>query len=542
MNSASLLAFNSATPPSSFSKVLLTANANTPSILFLALAFVLLYFCATTVYHVHFSPLAALPGPWYAAISDFWLTTHVVRLQQCRTVQTLFEKYGPVVRVGPNKVAFCDVTTMKSVYCVHKLDKSTYYKSLSTNNNDHAMTTLPNAQHAIRRKAYSPHYIPTTLSLFQTELHDSVITLIEILDCLAGETSVECLDLFRHLMVDIIGDTVFGCRPGSLEKRAMNIQDPLSTAVNDFPKRGILRSAVPTWAWNLVCRIPNVRWRQICDSDQIMAQFVGGRLYEMRAQMQAGPVGEDNDVEKMPLLQRMLQHRVFSTSEGLSDQNIISEAMGHLIAGVDTSSTTLSYLFWELSRRPDIMKQLQTELDDVMSDRKVIPDLSVLYRLPYLNAFIKEGLRLYSAAPSLLERIVPAASKIDDSFDLMGYALPPGTIVSTQAWSMHRDADVFPSPETFLPERWLPVEGIAGEEERLMRMTQHMIPFGVGSRVCGGQNLAQMVLRMTVAAVARNFNIASKVGETNERSMEIRDAFVIFPASKECRLTFTARK
>lgn len=83
-------------------------------------------------YRVFFSPLAAIPGPWYAAISDFWLTTHVARLQQCTTVQSLFDKYGPVVRIGPNKIAFCDFTTMRSVYCINKFEKSTYYKSLLT--------------------------------------------------------------------------------------------------------------------------------------------------------------------------------------------------------------------------------------------------------------------------------------------------------------------------------------------------------------------------------------------------------------------------
>ena len=84
------------------------------------------------------------------------------------------------------------------------------------------------------------------------------------------------------------------------------------------------------------------------------------------------------------------------------------------------------------------------------------------------------ALRLYGAAPSLLERVVPsrASSSIsqgDEDFDLMGYALPPGTVVSTQAWSMHRDAEIFPSPETFLPERWLAVDASEREEERLMR-------------------------------------------------------------------------
>jgi cytochrome P450 len=107
----------------------------------------------------------------------------------------------------------------------------------------------------------------------------------------------------------------------------------------------------------------------------------------------------------------------------------------------------------------------------------------------------------------------------------MGYALPPGTIVATQGWSMHRDTSVFPSPETFLPERWLERNDSSEEKERLSRMAQHMMPFGTGSRVCGGQNLAGMMLKICVAAVARNFDVEAPM-ETNERSMEMRDSFV----------------
>lgn len=103
-----------------------------PSILISALAMFLLYLTFVVVHRFFLSPLSCIPGPWYAAISDLWITSHVVRLQQCRTVQDLFEKYGPVVRIGPNKVAFCDLTTMRSVYCVHKFDKSDYYKSFLT--------------------------------------------------------------------------------------------------------------------------------------------------------------------------------------------------------------------------------------------------------------------------------------------------------------------------------------------------------------------------------------------------------------------------
>jgi cytochrome P450 len=62
------------------------------------------------------------------------------------------------------------------------------------------------------------------------------------------------------------------------------------------------------------------------------------------------------------------------------------------IAGSDTNSISLSYFFWELSRRPEILKKLQTEIDEVMFDSRAIPDISVLQELPYLNAFIKEGM------------------------------------------------------------------------------------------------------------------------------------------------------
>ena len=102
--------------------------------LLLAAAFAILTTCflIRIFYNLFLSPLSAIPGPWYYAISDFWLTLHILRLRQCKAIQELFEIYGPVVRVGPNKVVFRDVSTMRNVYSVHKFDKSTFYKSLLT--------------------------------------------------------------------------------------------------------------------------------------------------------------------------------------------------------------------------------------------------------------------------------------------------------------------------------------------------------------------------------------------------------------------------
>ncbi|KAK1229348.1 hypothetical protein PQX77_007605 [Marasmius sp. AFHP31] len=506
-----------------------------------ALLVIIAYTVLRAIYNLFMSPLSAIPGPWYAAVSDLWLTIHVVKLEQCKVIDSLFEKYGPVVRVGPNKVVFNDISTTRNVYSIHKFDKSDYYKSLLTNENDHAMTTLEHAPHSMRRKGYAPHYNPTNLARFQPEMHEPTLELISHLEKMDQKMPLECLALFRNLMVEVIVSTSYGYRLGAVSKWATETEDRLSVAISDFPKRGILRSVVPTWAWNLVCRIPNARWRQMCDSDKIMAEFVSERVYQTRAQMNAE--GKLDSSEKVPMLHRLLNHRYSTTNENMPDSDIISEHMGHMIAGSDTTSTSLSYFLWELTRRPDIAKKLQAELDEAMHDSRVIPDISVLQELPYLNAFIKEGLRVYSAVPSPLERVVPSSSSksgaANESFDLMGFEVPPGTVVATQAWSMHRNPAIFPSPEAFMPERWLENDA-PGCSERLVRMTQYMMPFGTGTRVCGGQNVAQMMMRIVIAAIVRNFDVHAPA-ETNEQSMEIKDSFVIFPAAMECKLTFTPR-
>lgn len=186
-----------------------------------------------------------------------------------------------------------------------------------------------------------------------------------------------------------------------------------------------------------------------------------------------------------------------------------------------------------------------------MPDRKTIPDITVLEKLPYLNAVVRETLRVYGPGPAPLERVVP---KSETSFEILGCHIPPGTIVATQSWSLHRDAAVFPSPETYLPERWLDAD-----EEQLAEMVAHWMPFGTGIRICGGMAFALQGelwvllgvscgspyglsdIRIALATFARNFDVTAPLDETNDRTMEIRDAFVTFPAAMRCKLKFHAR-
>ena len=171
-----------------------------------------------------------------------------------------------------------------------------------------------------------------------------------------------------------------------------------------------------------------------------------------------------------------------------------------------------------------------------MHDHKRIPDITVLEKLSYLNAVIKESLRLYGPAPAMLDRVVPATDVTSGNFEILGCVIPPGTTIATQSWSVHRNANIFPSPETYLPERWLD-----SEDAQLMEMNAGMMPFGLGNRICAGQHFAMLVARIAITTFARNFDITAPLAETNDRTMEPRDAFVLFPAAMRCKLSFVPR-
>ncbi|KAJ6554159.1 cytochrome P450 [Mycena capillaripes] len=485
-----------------------------------AISLRLLSSLARSIHGAFFSPLSRIPGPWYMSMSDFWLSTHLMRFKQTSTIHELFQVYGPVVRVGPNKVAFCDLAGMRDVYLDHKFPKNSAFYD-----NFRILTFFENKSHAARRRAVGPHYTANVPSL-QPEMHKVTLQLLESLETIAGRQPVDCLHLLRSYMVDIVVFSSFGYELGAVKKWTANKPDYISDAITDFPKASILSSFFPPFLWNAFSQIPNARWKRFTRATQILKQLVARRIRE------AQELHGEKESNVATLVERLLQHKDSTTQERLSINSVVAETVAHLqasIAGSETSSTTLSYLLWELCSF-DISQKLRAEIDTAMPDPRVIPDSVHLQELPYLNAFIQEGLRIHGAVPPLLERVVPPGS----DFQLMQYTLPPGTVVGTQAWSVHRVPDVFPSPDIFNPERWL------NDEANVPIRAAHTMPFGLGTRTCSGQPLAQAALRIAVAALVRNFTITSHAS-TTKASMAMRHGFVNFPAGGECKLILTPR-
>lgn len=126
--------------------------------------------------------------------------------------------------------------------------------------------------------------------------------------------------------------------------------------------------------------------------------------------------------------------------EKLSMDDVHLEASGLIIAGTDTTSTTLTYLTWAVLSRPTLQRDLEQEVSQLPGD---YTDTD-LEKLPLLNAVIEESLRLYGAAPSGLPRAVPPGGT-----SIAGHFINAGTTVTTQAYTYHRDASLFPDPDEY---------------------------------------------------------------------------------------------
>lgn len=157
--------------------------------------------------------------------------------------------------------------------------------------------------------------------------------------------------------------------------------------------------------------------------------------------------------------------KLFNAGEnGLTDFEIRLEAGGYITAGSDTAAVTLTYLVFAVCKdvaiRDKLIKEVATLPEDFTN--------AEARELPYLEQVINETLRLYPAVPGALPRAVP-----QEGAELAGYNFPGGFTVSTQAYSLHRDAGIFPNPGHFNPERWA---------EPTKEMKAAFMPFGGGSR------------------------------------------------------------
>jgi len=188
----------------------------------------------------------------------------------------------------------------------------------------------------------------------------------------------------------------------------------------------------------------------------------------------------------------------------MSTTDVVVALAGNVFAGSDTTAIALRAILYFLMKHPDKMHRLQTEIDNAADAGKISKPISdkEARALPYLNAVIKEALRLHSSVGLLLERHVPAAG-----VTLCGKYIPGGTIVGINPWALQHDPAVYPKPHVFDPERWL-----EAPPEHLAAMDRSFFAFGGGNRVCIGKNISYIEMRKIIPELVREFDISLPEG------------------------------
>jgi cytochrome P450 len=182
------------------------------------------------------------------------------------------------------------------------------------------------------------------------------------------------------------------------------------------------------------------------------------------------------------------------------------------VAGTDTSSATVEWAMAELLQNPKKLKKLRKELQQVINKDEDPKDLDI-NKLPYLQAVVKETLRLHPSAPILVHKSI-------SDVDLCGFRVPKDTQVLVNVWSMGRDSSIWADPDVFLPERFLECGEIFRGEDF------GFIPFGAGRRMCPGVPFAHRVVHTMLATLLCHFDWKRPDGEKIE-DMDMTETFGI---------------
>ncbi|MEN9581547.1 MAG: hypothetical protein RJA70_4556 [Pseudomonadota bacterium] len=214
------------------------------------------------------------------------------------------------------------------------------------------------------------------------------------------------------------------------------------------------------------------------DGDAIAFRHIQARLRE--------GVGDDD------FLRILLEGRYHDTGQTMSEAMVLIESLQLLVAGNETSSNALTWIFYLLARHPQHILDIRDEIGSVIGGDAV--DFSNLHQLEGTMRVIDEALRLYPPF-WMIDRIALQDDVVG------GIHIPAGTLVIPYIYGTHRNPEHWQNVDSFDPRRFEP-------ERRRGRHPFAYIPFGAGPRVCIGNNMAIMQMLMIVVATVRKYDFA----------------------------------
>ncbi|KAH7124635.1 cytochrome P450 [Dactylonectria macrodidyma] len=306
-----------------------------------------------------------------------------------------------------------------------------------------------------------------------------------------SDTPVDLNIWASKVTLDIIGVAGLGHEFNSVH----NANDPLAQAYTELLDPSKERSI-----YFLMCSLFGVRfvqhlpWRlnQVFEKLRISLVDICERM--MQEKRVAMEKISDDHVDILSMLMK---------SNNLSDTELKDQLLTYLAAGHETTSSSLSWACYLLSKHQDVQAALREEVQRNLtldpSGEPLVDIASTLERLPYLNGVINEALRLYPTVPLTLREAIRNTS-------LGHYKIPKGTLIIVSSWAINRSPLIWgPDSTAFTPERWIS-DGHKPNQTGGASSNYQFLTFLHGPRSCIGQGFARAELRCLLAAMITSFS------------------------------------
>ncbi|GAB1311344.1 hypothetical protein MFIFM68171_01554 [Madurella fahalii] len=439
--------------------------------------------------------LKHVPGPFLAAFTNFWRfrIQYFGRGAIQPVVHDLHKRYGPVVRVGPNTVSLADPADIGVVFNPRAgFVKADSYGTMRAFVKGRSIGSILDIQDEEKSKAIRRAVGGVFLTRNMVEDHErDVDAMVEALVESLERYGDAAFNLYAHMQrfqIDTMLKVAFGEDAGCLR------QGRDMVGLSGLPYKRLMHwytwQAMPelekfifqNWMWSgwLVRRKPS-RWAS-----------EGVARVEARKGTKALETSGRKD-----LLQKYIDGSR-AHPDAIPQQTLFGLVNSTISAGTDTTAGALSVIIYYLMKNPEVLRKLLRELQDAgLSPDSVSPiRYNQVEGLPYLDAVIKEALRLHAALGTLLERKVPP-----QGCTLAGVHLPGGTVVGFAPYVIHRDEAYFGrDADVFRPERWLEVD-----QKGRQAMERSSLVWSQGSRICLGKNLAELEMKKVVPTLVLKF-------------------------------------
>ena len=336
------------------------------------------------------------------------------------------------------------------------------------------LVTAEGQEHLTHRRLVQPAFHHSRIAGYATVMRELSL---EMTASWRDGGRIELDRQLTQLALKIVGKTLFSTKLGT---------EAINEVLRSMPVflHGIAKRAMaPT---RLLEKLPTRENRRFDEANRRLHEVVDRMIAEYR---RAG-------VDHGDMVSMLLLARDEATGEGLGDAQVRDEAITMLLAGSETTSTLLSWIFHVLGQRPDLESALRAEVDEVLGDGPVTVER--IGRLAYTRRLVTEALRVYPPAWLITRRT-------NEPVTLGGVALPAGASILFSPYSLHRDPTFYPDPDRFDPDRWLP--------ERAKDVPRPaFVPFGAGNRQCIGEGFAWTEAMVVLATVTRHWHMRPVAG------------------------------